>query len=77
MYVGTANGQVRATSSKVAATDESGDMQTIPPQQIITFYKTSRDWRRVHVHWNGVPVEIALTAWEHAVEVSPKRRNGR
>jgi hypothetical protein len=76
MHVGTNNGQVRTTSSKVAATSESGDMQTIPAQQLISFYKSSRDWRRVQVHWNGVPVEIALTAWEHAVEVPAKRRNG-
>jgi hypothetical protein len=77
MNIGTSSGQVRTTSSKVAATDQCGDMQTIPPQQLITFYKTSRDWRRVHVHWNGTPVEIALTAWEHAVEVPAKRRTSR
>jgi hypothetical protein len=74
MQFSTASGQVRTTSSKVAATSESGDMQTIPAQQVISFYKSSRDWRRVHVHWNGVPVQIALTAWENSVDVQPDRR---
>jgi hypothetical protein len=75
--VNSGAGQVRRTSSKVAATTPDGDLQTIPPQQVISFYKTSRDWRRVTVHWNGVPVQIALTSWESAVDVETEKRRRR
>ena len=41
----------------------------------VMFSGFSRDWRRVRVCWRGMPVEIALTAWEHAIEIVWPGRN--
>jgi hypothetical protein len=78
MQLGHATGETRLTATKVAALTESGEVQTIPPQELISFFKLSsfklsRDWRRVHVTWKGTPVQIPLTAWENALDIRVKR----
>jgi len=61
--------RVRTTTSKVSAVTESGELHVVPPHEDILFSGAARDWRRVRVEWRGLRMEIALTAWEHAIEM--------